>query len=209
MPNWCQNSIKIEGPADKIKALWEKAENADFSKDADGNVKTVFGLLQAMRPMPEELRGTTKGSGEELQTTFIDGCNNWYDWRVKHWGTKWDIDSEGLDLIENSDGTAEITGWFDSAWSPPVSAYEHFVSENPELKLYADYYESGDDFTGVWEYDGEDIRDQYFDSISDELEKFEDKWDPAFRELNDNYGFTDEEWRFEDEDNEDEGVPIP
>lgn len=40
MPNWCNNSITITGPGDKIRALWEAA-------------KTKDGLLEAMVPIGE------------------------------------------------------------------------------------------------------------------------------------------------------------
>ena len=71
MPNWCNNSIEIEGPVEKIAALWAAAQAEDS------------GLLQALRPMPAEL-----SEGEA-----------WYGWRVAHWGTKWDIDMQGLEFV--------------------------------------------------------------------------------------------------------------
>ena len=55
MPNWCNNSIDINGPTDKIKDLFEKAGQEDS------------GLLQAMVPMPSELNDTQAPSdGAEL-----------------------------------------------------------------------------------------------------------------------------------------------
>ena len=48
MPNWCNNSIDINGPTDKIKDLFEKAGQEDS------------GLLQAMVPMPSELNDTKR-----------------------------------------------------------------------------------------------------------------------------------------------------
>ena len=37
--------------------------------------------------------------------------------------------TEGLEFTDNKDGTAEITGWFDSAWAPPIGAYEKFCED--------------------------------------------------------------------------------
>ena len=103
MPNWCNNSITIKGSIESIKQLWENAT-------AEGS-----GLLNAIAPMPKELEGTTAPSS--------DGSMTWYSWRVNNWGTKWEVDTEGLEFIDHEDGTAEISGYFDSAWAPPIDAY--------------------------------------------------------------------------------------
>ena len=85
MPNWCSNTISIQGSTDTIKTLWDQANEENS------------GLLNAMRPMPKELEDTTSPTPVEGQAGYkgeqptIDGCSNWYDWRVKHWGTKWEV----------------------------------------------------------------------------------------------------------------------
>ena len=141
MPNWCSNSITISGSTDTLEPLWEEAN------------KEGSGLLQAMVPMPKELEGTTAPS---------EGAN-WYDWRVQNWGTKWDVDLEGLEFINNHDGTSCITGWFDSAWSPPIDAYNTFLDDMDGCSIEATYEEGGMDFAGIYE-DGED---QGMDDISE------------------------------------------
>ena len=142
MPNWCNNSITITGPKATITDLWNRAQKADPNGE--------FGLLNAMVPMPRELEGTTSPSDTP----------NWYNWRVNNWGTKWDISDEGLELSE--DGT-EITGWFDSAWSPPIEAYNTFLTENQECSIRATYEEGGMDFAGIYE----DMEDDGMDGISE------------------------------------------
>jgi len=134
MPNWCNNSITIKGPKDKITALYNEA-----IQDADDET----GLLNAMHPMPKELHDTTSPSEGD----------NWYDWRVSNWGTKWEVSSEGLELSE--DGT-ELTGWFDSAWSPPIGAFEHYIRENDDVDLVCYYEEPGMDFAGKWDNGADD-----------------------------------------------------
>lgn len=42
MPNWCSNHIKIEGPKDKVEAIWSKA-----------NDESEEGLLGALHPIGE------------------------------------------------------------------------------------------------------------------------------------------------------------
>jgi len=49
MPNWCSNNITIQGPADKIRALWDAAQPAEGK---DGS------LLEAMVPIGDWDYGT-------------------------------------------------------------------------------------------------------------------------------------------------------
>ena len=179
MPNWCNNNIEIEGPAEKIKALFDAAT-------AEGS-----GLLNAMLPMPEELKDTVKGSNGDAV--------NWYDWAVSNWGTKWDVDTEGLEFIDNGQGRAMITGYFDSAWAPPIEAYNRFLEANEDCSVTASYYECGMDFGGF--YDNGD--DEYLENLRDEFEAGDDASD-LYKRLDEEYGLSDqyEEW------NEDENIDI-
>jgi len=117
MPNWCNNSITIQGSTDTIKTLWDEANR-------EGS-----GLLNAMKPMPKELEDTTSPTPEDSNQPKIDGHDNWYSWRVANWGCKWDVDSDGLEYTDNHDGTASISGWFESPWAPPIEAYNTFVED--------------------------------------------------------------------------------
>ena len=142
MPNWCNNTITISGQTETIKNLWESATAEDG------------GLLSAMAPQPEDLFHGNLGEKERAECAE-KGIPNWYDWQVSNWGTKWDVDTEGLEFTDNGDGTAEITGWFDSAWAPPIVALAEYLDNNSDVSIRLVYYEPGCDFMGVWE-DGDD-----------------------------------------------------
>ena len=155
MPNWCNNNITIQGPTETIKTLWEQT-----TQDADGET----GLLNAICPMPQSLDivAGSMGAGtpeqaelEAKEQANLDkhGFKNWYDWRVINWGTKWDISTEGLEFVDNGDGTAAITGWFDSAWSPPIEAYVKFDEQFDNCYITASFFEPGMDFAGFYESD--------------------------------------------------------
>jgi hypothetical protein len=159
MPNWCNNSITIKGSTETIKQLWDDANQ----------LGEAGGLLEAMVPMPKQLRDTVKGSGDELQTEKHDGHTNWYDWAVSRWGTKWDVSTEGLEYTDNDDGTAEITGWFDSAWGPPIEAYNTFCEDMDGVYLEAYYEEGGMCFVGYWDSEGADDHYEYSDFTSDNI----------------------------------------
>ena len=146
MPNWCNNHIEIIGPKHKVDALIEGAKKGEF--------------LNTLYPMPKELMDTESSSDTEKMSKqpVVDGHNNWYDWRVDKWSTKWDVDlydSERLDeqeeLFGKDDGDKRVAFGFDSAWSPPIGACEHYLQNNNDMSIRLTYYEPGMGFMGIWE----------------------------------------------------------
>jgi hypothetical protein len=145
MPNWCNNTLTLSHPD---KAMMDKAIEA-----------TTKGFFQTFIPCPEELTDTTKGYvGDPYQQRLLElkqqlnieffGHATWYEWAIENWGTKWDIcEIEGVTKHD----CFVIT--FDSAWSPPVRAYEKLKEMGFMVQAY--YYESGCAFCGKW-IDGED-----------------------------------------------------
>ena len=150
MPNWCNNTITIQGPTDTLKPLWDEANKT--------------GLLNAIKPMPAALEGTTSPAPKEGEPQpLVDGFDNWYDWRVSNWGCKWDVDTEGLEYEDNGDGTASISGHFESPWGPPIEAYNTFCDDMDNCSLEAFYEEGGMDFAGHYDNGA----DSYLEGISD------------------------------------------
>jgi len=145
MPNWCNNHIEIIGPKKKVDALIKGAKAGEF-------VNTLY-------PMPKELADTESSSDNEKMSKqpVVDGHNNWYDWRVANWSTKWDVDvydgsiQEQEELFGKDDGDKKVAFGFDSAWSPPIGACEHYLQNNNDMSIRLTYYEPGMDFMGVWE----------------------------------------------------------
>ena len=149
MPNWCNNTITIQGPTDTVKPLWDEAKKT--------------GLLNAMKPMPKALEDTTSPCPPDKEQPLVDGYDNWYDWRVANWGCKWDVDADNLEYTDNGDGTAVISGWFDSPWGPPIEAYNTFLDDMDNCSLEAFYEEGGMDFAGHYDNGS----DNFLDGISD------------------------------------------
>lgn len=133
MPNWCYNNVDITAKTPEQMELLVRVSKRD----------SETGVFDILRPMPEALKGTVKGTGEEAQEVFVDGVNNWYDWAVNNWGTKWDVDP----ISEEFDGETMSLS-FDSAWAPPTALYEFLVEQGFDVS--ANYYEPGCDFAGEW-----------------------------------------------------------
>jgi hypothetical protein len=129
MPNWNSNTVYIAGPADKICALWQRAQSGHFYTNAlTGQKEETSGLLAAMVPI-----------------------GDWdYDRAVAAWGTKWDINTGNLQLLEHGNGRASIEGTADSAWGPPIEAFETYAMENQDVTAELVYKEPGMGFAGHW-----------------------------------------------------------
>ena len=149
MPNYCNNNIVITGPNSVIDKI---------EKIANGNKGD---LLQYFYPMPKALQDTTaplqKDATKEEKAKAKEnlkkyGYDNWYDWRVENWGTKWDImEFYNINRKEIGEDESEISLGFDTAWAPALGAYEKFIDENSNCSLKAYYYEPGCDFMGEWD----------------------------------------------------------
>lgn len=98
-------------------------------------------LLHFMKPVPED----------KAEIAFYDG----HDWRVDNWGTKWEVEAH----IDSEHDETSVSIWFDSAWAPPVAAYNSFFKRMNELdhpiEIRAQYIEWGGMFCGEY-INGED-----------------------------------------------------
>jgi len=143
MPNWCNNNIIIKGPKNKLKDLESAAREGTFCNH--------------LMPMPKVLEGTEANGSKRPKIRKLTGANDWYDWRVDNWGTKWDIDAydgsikTSQELLGKDNGNAELSFGFDSAWAPPLNAIADYLDKNEDVSMKLWYYEPGCDFGGVWE----------------------------------------------------------
>ena len=144
MPNWCGNTLTLthEDPA-----MIERAKNAFCAGK----------FLNEFIPVPRELADTTSPnsdapSAEKLKKQY--GYTDWYGFCVSEWGTKWDVGEDaGIQSVDSN----ELIVYFDSAWSPPIGAYEKLMDLG--FTVYATYYEPGCAFAGVWDNGSDDYYD--------------------------------------------------
>lgn len=171
MPNWCDNTIEIHGDRDKIKALWDAIQQHEEQ-----------GLLQALRPEPD-YDAVKVEPAYPSNDGKPDPMPAWWNWRVAHWGTKWEVETDSLSYDEGKDGNATIHGFFESAWSPPLEALQFYAEENPDVLIRIMYFEAGMGFIGEWNSEGVDY---YCNDVTEHLKiKLED--DPTLYELMDEF----------------------
>jgi len=151
MPNWCNNTVEIYHEDPAMLERVRKGFNAG-------------GLLNEFIPVPEDLQITAGRTGDpEENKKIIEveesnrlkyGYSNWYDFCVNEWGTKWDIGGDGA---EAQDILGGLSLTFDSAWSPPIAAYEKLMEMG--FTIRALYNETGMCFAGIWEDGFDDFYD--------------------------------------------------
>lgn len=161
MPNWCNNTVTM---SHEDPAMIERVVKG-FNEGA---------LLNEFIPVPEDLQITAGWLGDTDAQKELElkeqaniekyGYKNWYDWCVNNWGTKWDVGADGQPAIVNDDRTVSLN--FDSAWAPPIGAYEKLMELG--FKIVAYYYEPGMAFAGKWD-DGDDDYYEYGGMTSDEI----------------------------------------
>jgi hypothetical protein len=86
-----------------------------------------------------------------------------YGWCVDNWGTKWDVSSGEFCLEE--DGLSG-SGWFNTAWGPPIMAYESL--QELGFSIDALYHECGMGFAGSWVDGEENCVDNYYEMFQEE-----------------------------------------
>lgn len=78
-------------------------------------------------PMPDNIFRGNLGLKERTE----HGANNWYDWSVNNWGTKWNAYS-----IQRVD---DQTISFETAWAHPLPVIKALSQKFPDYVLTVDY----------------------------------------------------------------------
>ena len=173
MPNHVTTKLTLSGDQAIISKLKEHVKGG-ANKDDDGK-ESSFDFNKII-PMPIELEGGVsptrvvsqseydekmklKEEGKladwegipithKMQIDFMNrfGADNWYDWRVQNWGTKWNCYQI---FDENWENDNEIE--FQTAWSNPLPILQELSRQFPEVKIEVRYYD--EDFgSNVGEY---------------------------------------------------------
>lgn len=114
---------------------------------------------------------------------------NWYDWNISNWGTKWD--AKPINIEWESDC---VTFNLDTAWGPPIMFYEKMEQLGYWVEAY--YLEEGMAFVGQY-MDGNDDCYEFGDMSADDMESelpewVEDKFN-LISQKRDNEEYEDEE----------------
>jgi len=166
MPNWCSNYVELTHAEPE---MLQRAQDA-FNRGE---------LLAEFIPLPASLQIVAGRVGDDNDTAQkalevqqqenieLHGYANWYDYCVGEWGTKWDVGGDGQ--VPEINGNT-FSASFQSAWGPPIQAYEKLEGLGFTVSAY--YYESGMGFCGVFSEgfdDYFDITDMSAEDVADLL----------------------------------------
>jgi hypothetical protein len=153
----------------------EDFEKIDAIENELNKSKDDMFLFQMLRPRP------------------ADQEENWYDWNVTHWGTKWEPSVYDFERI--NDDTIKIN--FDTAWGPCTALYEYLESEGYWIEGF--YNEEGMAFAGCYR----DGYDDYYDYSNLSSAEIADTLPSDIDEL---FSISErkEEWEAESEEDSDD-----
>jgi hypothetical protein len=156
MPNWVFNGVNIDGSPEDIAKI--KAQlNQPFSRThMRWNMETkqdekvvsiynspVFAFWNIIKPDDSILNdydSVCDSAGMQVE-------NNWYNWNVRNWGTKWDVarpDNTGdSDTSLQDEEDNRLYYRFDTAWGQPYQVLLELSRQYPNVVINNDYEEEG------------------------------------------------------------------
>ena len=162
MPNWCNNNLTLTGPVDQVEAALLAARGQEG--------ETIS--LQTILPVPDDLmRAEEVRTDWPSLTTLVAAPtrsedDSAYAWRVRNWGTKWDVDAE-VCSDEMLDATVRsVLLQFSSAWAPPLGAIEKWARQFSAVEFKMYYHEPGMDFGGEMYVHGDKVEFKEYESPS-------------------------------------------
>ena len=128
MPNWCTNSVRLEGKEEHRQEFVDK--NKGFSLWDTHKEKGYHDLsFNASVPCPQ------KHINSHLKSP---ANSDWFSWCNKNWGTKWEA-AEPI-LWHSKDSTSYS---FDTAWCSPVAWVTKVSKKFPHIKFTVEWAEEG------------------------------------------------------------------
>ena len=198
MPNWCTNTLNVEGNEKSIAAFRAAARGQHAGYNSyrpskyggeeswpvhdDVRVKAavkepapLYGkeydiCMNALFPVPEDFRRFPFDCNQARKLGEIVGEERPYG------GYTWQTDNWGSkwdiegELLEEESTFLQYR--FESPWSPPANFIEKVAEDFPDLTFTLEYYEPGMGFAGRLTCEGEYSNDEALD-----IDDFVEPWD--------------------------------
>jgi len=100
------------------------------------------------------------GITQEVSDTLIAkyGDNNWYEWAIRNWGTKWGAYDTGewdVTVDENGNSSARVS--YNTAWSPATEFFKRASLLFPTLTFDTEYADEGGGFVAATSFENGDV----------------------------------------------------
>ena len=140
IPDKIKNTICPSSSAKGVK--WMNDDKV--AADRESKISDVLGIEPSITLIPCE-----NNTPEKCKALIKEyGTDNWYDWNISNYGTKWDIESmtHEFDIMDDN-----FTTSFDTAWSPPSTFLGKLQDKFPELNIRCSFTLEGSDDCGLFE----------------------------------------------------------
>ena len=142
MPNWCYNHLEVTGDEKQLQKFVEKS-TTNIERDDEFSFNGTYSMPKTLR-----ITAGTHLSFIEKIKKYINirlyGYDNWYNWSIANWGTKWDACESNI--CHNDIDYFAVS--FESAWSPPIALIDNIMKDFPDLCFTLEYEEPGMCFGG-------------------------------------------------------------
>ena len=163
MPNHVQNILIIEGHESHLKPMLEKIkgdkcaidfhEIIPFPKELEGTCspakivsQTEYNKIQRLKDFQAEdpFKGMVgEAITKKMSKDFIErfGYDNWYDWKIAKWGTKWGAYEATIDdpIPLDKKNYQRVVIHFQTAWSSGAQVIANLADQFPTLTYELTY----------------------------------------------------------------------
>ena len=159
MPNWVYNGLTVEGNPESVKKMmdqlnqpftvihdsWDISTNT-FMKKNTLCPNPVFAFWNIVKPT--DLDAYYNQPKHNPDQPFDMSGDDWYNWNLRNWGTKWDVAVSSTDNLPNTymeetaNGDNHVVFYnFETAWGVPDKALVNLSSQYPDLLFTLSYEE--------------------------------------------------------------------
>lgn len=157
MSNWVKNIVRYEGDEDAINQMLMEIQDDSLGAGTIDFDKII--------PMPDHIYRGNLGEVERK----LYGANNWYNWCMRNWGTKWNACHQEPHDVTRDPSVME----FDTAWTAPFPIYEVLSRKYSNIRFYITWADEdiGVNCGEVTFYDGE-VEEEYISDDEGEARRF-------------------------------------
>lgn len=177
MPNYVSTNFRVTGPTEDVLKFIEDARDGEkiitlnklipLPKElievscpvrimtqteidkqwAEWNKRKSEGTLSTWESDRPTCLGLTKENSDLYKSKY--GTDNWYEWSVNNWGSKWDLCDVGPEWISTEEGDImSIKTFYTTAWSPVTDAWVTVSERYPTLEFFHEFADEGGGFVG-------------------------------------------------------------
>lgn len=119
----------------QLQKAWAKYAKCD-SFIAPKSVQKAYEDAKERFKDPQKISQAVREGKQYIDNMDQYGCPTWYEWRSRHWGTKWNARNVER---EKNDEENTLTYYFQTAWAEPEPVMRALSFEYPNVRIEHHY----------------------------------------------------------------------